>query len=452
MKFDIVIKDALIVNHNSVKRADIGIKGDRIEKIGSITESATLEIPGETKIVFPGIIDPHTHMGIPMMDTYSVDNFKTGSYAAAHAGVTTIIDFTVQNPGDTLLTSFERRRHEARLSYIDFALHVNITEFYDGFLNDMEKVAEKGAKSFKVFFAYSFRIPDEVFLQVQEKTKQINALTLIHAENGAIIDYLIKRNIKRGHISAPYHAISRPVFTEEDAVSRAILITEYAKSSLYIVHMTSKNSVMRVKEAKKRNVNVFAETCPQYLYLTSDVYQKPNGHYFIASPPLRTQEDVEYLWDSIKDGTIDTIGTDHAPFTKEQKNKHQGVFYKTPNGLSIIEYSMPTIFTKVIEKKLPITTIAKLMSFNPARIFGLENKGEIKEGNDADLVIVDPSYKKKVSPPYKSVSDISPFEGMTLRGIPQYVILRGKFLIKDYLFVGHDIKGKYLEQKIKSFN
>ena len=448
MKFDLVIKNALIVNHNGTKRADIGVKGEKIEKIGTITESAKVEIPGEGRIVFPGIIDPHTHMGIPMMDTFSVDNFKTGSYAAAHAGVTTIIDFTVQNPGDTLITSFERRKHEARISHVDFALHVNITEFYDGFLDDMEKVAEKGARSFKVFFAYSFKIPDELFLRVQERTKEINALTLLHAENGAIIDYLIKRNIERGHTSPPYHGISRPVFTEEDAVQRAILITEYAKSFLYIVHMTSKRGLMRVEEAKKRKVRVFAETCPQYLYFTDDAYRRPDGHYFIASPPLRKKEDVEYLWEKIKDGTMDTIGTDHAPFTKEQKDRYGGIFYKTPNGLSVIEFSMPSIFTKVIEKKLSITTIARLMSYNPAKIFGLEGKGEIKEGADADLVIVDPSYKKKVAPPYKSVSDISPFEGLTLRGIPEFVILRGKFLIKEYLFVGHDVKGKYLEQKI----
>ncbi len=448
MKFDIVIKNALIVNHNRTERADIGVKGEKIEKIGTITEEANIEISGEGKIVFPGIIDPHTHMGIPMMDTFSVDNFKTGSYAAAHAGVTTIIDFTVQNPGDTLLSSFERRRHEARISHVDFAIHVNITSFYNGFLDDMEKVAEKGARSFKVFFAYSFKISDELFLRVQEKAKDINALILLHAENGAIIDYLIKRNIERGHTTPFYHGISRPVFTEEDAVQRAILITEYTNSSLYIVHMTSKRGLKRVKEAKKRNVRVFAETCPQYLYFTDDVYKRPDGHYFIASPPLRKKEDVEYLWEKIKDGTMDTIGTDHAPFTKEQKDRYRGMFYKTPNGLSVIEFSMPSIFTKVIERKLPITTIARLMSYNPAKIFGLEGKGEIKEGADADIVIVDPSFKKVVSPPYKSASDISPFEGLTMRGIPEYVILRGKFLIKEYLFVGHEVKGRYLEQKI----
>ena len=448
MGFDIVIKDVLVVNHNGVKRADIGIKKEKIEKIGQISTGANIELPGEGKIAFPGIIDPHTHMGIPMMDTFSVDNFKTGSYAAAHAGVTTIIDFTVQNPGDTLLSSFERRLHEARVSHVDFAIHVNITNFYDNFLSDMEKLAERGAKSFKVFFAYSFRIPDELFLKVQERAKDISALILLHAENGAIIDYLIKKNIERGNVSAPYHGFSRPVFTEEDATERAILITEFVNSSLYIVHMTSKRALKRVEEAKKRGVRVFAETCPQYLYFTDEVYKKPNGHYFIASPPLRKKEDIDYLWEKIKDGTVDTIGTDHAPFTKEQKDRHGGIFYKTPNGLSVIEFSMPSIFTKVVDKKLPLTTIPRLMSYNPSQIFGLKGKGEIKEGNDADIVIIDPSYKKKVLPPYKSVSDISPFEGLSLRGIPMYVLLRGHFLIKDYLFVGHDVKGQYLEQKI----
>ncbi len=449
MPFDTVIKNIRVVNHNKAFIADIGIKGEKIEKIGTITEGAKDEIRGEGKIAFPGIIDPHTHMGIPMMDTFSVDNFHTGTAAGARAGVTTIIDFTVQNPGDTLLSSFERRRHEARLSHADYAIHVNITEFYRGFLDDMAKVADKGARSFKVFFAYSFRIPDDLFLQVHEKAKEIGALILLHAENGSIIDFLTRRNIERGHLSPMYHGISRPVFTEEEAVMRAILITEYVKSSLYIVHMTSKRGVKRVKEAKERGVKVFAETCPQYLYFTEEAYKRPDGHYFIASPPLRKPEDVEYLWEALKEGTIDTIGTDHAPFTKEQKDRYKDTFYKVPNGLSVIEFSMPSIFTKLVEKRLPINIIPRLMSYKPARIFGLEGKGEIKEGNDADIVIIDPKHKKKVEPPYYSVSDISPFEGMMLRGIPQFVLLRGRYLIKDYLFVGQEVKGRYLEQKIK---
>ncbi len=450
MRFDRVIKDIRIINHDGTQIADIGIKGERIEKIGTITERAKEEINGEGKIAFPGIIDPHTHMGIPMMDTFSVDNFHTGTAAAARSGVTTIIDFTVQNKGDTLLSSFERRRHEARLSHVDYALHVNITEFYDGYLDDMVKVAEKGARSFKVFFAYSFRISDDEFLRLQERAKEIGALVLVHAENGSIIDFLMKRNIQRGHLSPMYHGISRPVFTEEDAVMRSILITEYVKSTLYIVHMTSKRGVMRVKEAKERGVKVFAETCPQYLYFTEDAYKRPDGHYFIASPPLRKEEDTEYLWSALKGGTIDTIGTDHAPFTKEQKDRYKDTFYRVPNGLSVIEFSMPSIFTKLVEKKMPLTIIPRVMSYNPAKIFGLSGKGKIKEGNFADIAVIDPKYKKKVEPPYYSVSDISLFEGMVLRGIPQHILLRGNYLIKDYIFVGHDVKGKYLEQKIEN--
>ncbi len=444
--YDIVLKGGTIYNCNDEKHADIGIKQGKIEKIGEISQTANLEIDAKDHIIIPGVIDPHTHMGIPMMGTYSVDDFKSGSVAASYGGVTTIIDFTVQEKGDTLLSSLERRLKKAKSSHVDYSVHVNITEFYPGFLKDMAKVMSRGIKSFKLFLAYAIRVDDGTLIDVMRTAKSLDGIVMLHAENGIVIDHFISEFVKKGLTSTIYHGLSRPPFTEEDAVGRAILFSEYTGASLYLVHMTTARAKRRIKKAKSQGIRVYGETCPQYLYFTEDIYKKEYGFLYLASPPFRKIKDVEALWKGLIDGTFDTIGTDHAPFTASQKKSAGGKFHLTPNGLSVIEFLLPSIYTGFIKRNLPLHLMPCLLAHNQAQIFGLSHKGTIAEGYDADIAVIDPAYKKKIIPSeLHSVSDYSIFQGMEMYGIPRYVMARGDMLINNYNFVGFEHRGKFVK-------
>jgi len=449
---NLIIKNGRIVTPERIFEADIGIAGEKVVAVeGGIDAAGAEVIDAQGRYVLPGIIDAHVHLGVPILDTWSSDDFFTGTRAAACGGVTTVIDFTVQEKGQSLLEAIAvRHERAAGQCCVDYALHCNITDFSPQVLEEMGRVVDSGLTSFKVFMAYKragMMLDDAAVLAVLEKAAECNALLMVHAENGDIIDFLTDRLLREGKTPACYHPESRPALAEVEAVHRIIALAEIARAKVYIVHLTSREGLKLVEEAQQRGLPVLAETCPQYLLFTDDIYRRPRGHYYIASPPFRREADREALWRGLAAGSIQVIGTDHCPFTSLQKDSGNGDFHRTPNGLPGVETLLPLIFTHgVLESRIALQQLVKVLCENPAKVFGLyPTKGQIAVGSDADLVIVDPRRRRSLdSKKLHSNCDWSPYEGWRVAGVPEVTLLRGKVVARAGEFCGEDGWGKFV--------
>lgn len=455
----ILIQNGLIVTSTSTYTADVYAEDGKIKAIGTHLDfTAETIVDARGKYVLPGAIDPHTHLAMPFMGTFAQDDYETGTIAAACGGVTCVVDFDLQQKGESILAAVERKKSWATGKVaVDYSLHPAIMDPRPDVIAEVkDAILEYGTPSFKVFMVYDFRVDDATMIQLLYETQKYGGLVQVHAENVHIINYLNEQFEKAGTLTPYYHALSRPNIAEEEAVSRAAKMVEITGSRIYIVHLSSKEGLARVKEARDKGVHVFAETCPQYLLLDEDRYKESgfNGAKYVMSPPLRTKESNAALWDGINKGYIQVIATDHCPFDFNGIKDMNGTddYKKIPNGAPGVEtLLMLTHSEGVVKGRISLEKMVDILSTSTAKIFGLEDKGDIRVGKDADIVIFDPEQKFTIS--HKTLHmnvDYSPYEGLEVTGMPVEVYVRGKKVSQwntDHVeFVGERGYGRFIKR------
>ncbi len=452
-----IIKNGVIVTAADTYKGDILIENEKIALIGQdLTDPAAEVIDAGGNYVFPGAIDPHTHLEMPFGGTVSKDDFETGTIAAAYGGTTTVIDFCLTNKGEPLQGSIDQWHAKSKdKSVIDYSFHLMIGEITDSVLEELPHVIEdEGITSFKVFMAYKdvFQADDGTLFRTLEEAKKLGALVMVHAENGDVVDHLVKKALKAGNTDPIYHALTRPPEAEGEATGRAAQLTGLADSQLYVVHVSCSEAVEKIAEARKKGYEVWGETCPQYLVLDQSYLEKPNfeGAKYVWSPPLREKWNQEVLWNALKTGQLQTLGSDQCSFDFHgQKDLGKGDFTKIPNGGPIIEDRVSLLFSEGVKKgRITLNQFVEITSTRIAKLFGIyPQKGTISVGADADLVIFDPNIERTISVETSHMAaDYNPFEGMEVTGQPVSVLSRGEFVIRDKKFVGELGKGNYLKR------
>jgi dihydropyrimidinase len=456
-ELDLIIKNGQIITASETYVADIGVKGEIITTLSTeLTPGPDTEvIDADGKYVFPGCIDVHVHLQLPFSGTISKDDFENGTKAAACGGVTTVIDFAIQTKGHLIMEAVEARRAEADPNVcVDYGLHAAITDWNDQTQAEIKQVIDYGIPTFKCFMIYAkegWMSDDGMLFNALEETAKYGGHIGVHAESVFVLNMLIERYAKEKEKWGAYaHTLSRPDFTEEEAVIRAIKWAEITGGQLYIVHMSAGKSADAVNTAKQRGVRVYAETCPQYLLLDDEVFKGENGHLYATCPQIKKPEDSERLWQGLVNGDIQIVATDTCTFDTKQKAAWNGDFRKIPFGLPGVETMVPLMYTEGVGKRgFSANHLVALVSTNPAKLFGMyPEKGTIAIGSDADLVVFDP--KKNVTlhaADLQTNCDWSPFEGWELTGYPSTTISRGKVVATDGKFVGEVGHGKFLKRK-----
>jgi len=454
---DLIIKNGTVVTDSETFKADIGISNGKIEVFGQDLDGASQIINATGQYVMPGGLDVHVHLQLPFCGTVSADDFETGTKGAAAGGVTTIIDYAIQSKGNTLTEAVKSRKKEADGKVcIDYSLHGGITDWNNRTKSELKSLVKEGIVSYKMFMIYrnqGWMSSDSMLYQALEETKKLGATICVHAESVDVLDYLVEKYHNPGDMSkygAYCHVLSRPNFVEEEAIQRAIKWAEVTGGRLYIVHMSTGGGANLVTAAKKRGVNVLAETCPQYLLLEDDLFKNENGHLYGTCPQIKKKEDIDRLWDALQDGEIDTIATDTCTFNTKQKAMWEGDFTKIPFGMPGSELMMPLMYTfGVGEGKINLNQFVHYQSTNPAKIFGMyPEKGSLQVGTDADILMFDP--RKNITVDYKNLEtncDWSPYQGWKLKGYPSLTILRGNIIAKEGRFTGNIGYGKFIKRK-----
>ncbi|WP_457552489.1 dihydropyrimidinase [Desulfobacula sp.] len=455
----LLIKNGLVVTSTGSYQADVYVEDGKIKTMGNDLDiAAQTIIDAKGKYILPGAIDPHTHLAMPFMGTFAQDDYETGTIAAACGGVTSVVDFDLQQKGESIFQAVERKKSWAKDKVaVDYSLHPAIMDPRPEVIDEIKKaIQEYGTPSFKIFMVYDFRVDDATMIKLLKETKKYGGLVQVHAENVHIIDYLNEEFEKAGTLTPYYHAKSRPNIAEEEAISRAAKMVELTDSRIYIVHLSSKEGLARVKEARDKGVNVFAETCPQYLLLDEERYKESgfNGAKYVMSPPLRTKESNEALWDGIKKGDIQVVATDHCPFDINGKKDMNGTddYRKIPNGAPGIETLLMLMHSEgVVKGRISLEKMVDVLSTSTAKMFGLADKGEIQVGKDADIVIFDPKQKFTITQEKLHMNvDYTPYEGMEVTGMPVEVYVRGKKVSEwknDHVeFVGEKGYGRFVKR------
>ena len=436
----ILIRNGRIVTAESDYQADIFIEGEYIMAIGqALPFQAEREIDASGRLVFPGGIDPHVHLDMPFMGTFSSDDYTTGTKAALHGGTTMVIDFILQTQGDTLrsaLTSWQQKANGKAVA--DYSYHMAVTDFNDAVAKEVvQMIEEEGITSFKTFMAYkgALMIDDGQMVELMKVVREHGGLVTVHATNGDMIDALIARHRAEGKLSPLYHYLSQPEVTEAEASGRFCDMLHYTGCPGYIVHMTCEGALNAVRKAAQRDQKVFVETCSQYLVLDASLYEKDfEGAKWVMSPPLREKKDQKALWSGINQGLVQVVGTDHCPFKWEQKKMGENDFSRIPNGHPAIEHRMELMFTEGVRTgKISLNKFVEVTSTNAAKIFGMHpRKGTITVGGDADLVIFNPEKKHTISVDTHHMNvDYSAYEGWELIGKCETVLLRGDVAIEN---------------------
>ncbi|MCA1818314.1 MAG: dihydropyrimidinase, partial [Acidobacteria bacterium] len=400
-----LIRNGRIVTAVDDYRADVLVEGEKVSVIGArLDVEADRVIDAAGKLVIPGGIDPHTHMELPFGGTESSDDFRTGTIAAAFGGTTTIIDFAVQYKGQSLVEGLDNwhKKAEGKCA-IDYGFHLITTELEDNQTEELHTVMDEGVTSFKLFMAYPgvFLADDATIFRAMSAAGERGGLVCMHAENGIVINEIIKRALAQGRTAPKYHALTRPTVAEAEGVHRAIAIAEMAESPVYIVHLSCADALNQVREARDRGLPAFAETCPQYLFLSIDDYGEGfEGAKYVMTPPLREKWNQQELWKGLKADDLQVISTDHCPFCmKEQKELGRNDFSKIPNGAPGVENRVPLIYNGgVVENRISLNRFVELTSTAAAKMFGLfPRKGTIAVGSDADIVVFDPDKEQTFS-------------------------------------------------------
>jgi dihydropyrimidinase len=451
-----LIRNGRIVTAVDDYKADLLVEDELVSVIGAkldVEADRTIEAAG--KLVIPGGIDPHTHMELPFGGTQASDDFRTGTIAAAHGGTTSIIDFAVQYKGQSLIESVDNwhRKAEGKTA-IDYGFHLITTELEDGQIEEMHAVMDEGVTSFKLFMAYPgvFLVDDATIFRAMTGAGERGGLICMHAENGVVINEIIKRALAQGRTAPKYHALTRPTRAEAEGVHRAIAIAEMAETPVYIVHLSCADALDQVREARDRGIPAFAETCPQYLFLSYDNYEEPGfeGAKYVMTPPLREKWNQAELWKGLRMDDLQVISTDHCPFCmKEQKELGRDDFSKIPNGAPGVEHRVPLIYNGgVVENRLSLNRFVELTSTAAAKMFGLfPKKGTIAVGSDADILIFDPEREQTISASTHHMNvDYSAYEGKTIKGVVETVLSRGRVVIEEGEYKGKPGDGRFLKR------
>jgi dihydropyrimidinase len=457
MGFDTVVVNGRVVTATDTYSSDIAISGGKIETIGKNLprENAKKVIDARGEYVLPGGIDVHTHLDMPFGGTTSADDFETGTRAALFGGTTTLIDFAIQYKGQTLRTAFDTWMQKASGKAAgDYAFHCIITDLGAAQLEEMNALVREGVTSFKLFMAYPgvFMLDDASIFKAFRATAKNGGLVCMHAENGSAIDVIVQQALAEGKKAPKYHALTRPTTAEAEATARAIALAEMAGAPVYIVHLSCNDALEKVREARDRGLPVYAETCPQYLYLSLENMDAPGfeGAKYVFTPPLREKWHQEKLWNGLKQDHLQVVSTDHCPFCfKEQKEMGKDDFTKIPNGGPGIEHRMSLIYSGGVAKgRFNVNRFVELVSTTPAKLFGLyPRKGTIAVGSDADLVIFDPNRKHTISAKTHHMRvDYSMFEGIEVTGMPDVVLSRGNVVVEGDKFQGRAGAGEFIRR------
>jgi len=454
-----LIKGGHIVTAVDSYVADVLIDGATIAVIGrdlgTIAGSVDKTIDANGRLVIPGGIDPHTHLDLPFGGTSSSDDFETGTRAAALGGTTTIIDFAVQYHGQALNQALDVWFAKAEgKATIDYGFHLIVTDLPDQRLPELKGLIDQGVSSFKLFMAYPgvFLVDDGTIFKAMTAAGEKGGLICMHAENGVVIDVLVKRAIAEGKTGPKYHALTRPTRAEAEGVHRAIAIAEMANSPVYIVHLSCYDALKEVQAARDLGLPAFAETCPQYLFLDYTYYEQEGfeGAKYVMTPPLRDKSNQEQLWKGLRGNDLQVISTDHCPFCfKEQKELGRDDFSKIPNGGPGVEHRMSLIYDGgVVQNRISLNRFVELTSTAAAKIFGLfPRKGTIAVGSEADIVIFDPNREQTISAKTHHMRvDYSAYEGRRVRGVTETVLSRGNVIVENGVFKGKAGAGNFLKR------
>jgi dihydropyrimidinase len=463
-----IIKSGTLITASETFIADILVEGEKIISIGNdIRPTNGTVIDASGKLVMPGGVDPHVHLDLPMFDTVSSDDHYTGQKAAAFGGTTTVIDFVPQNT-QTLSHAVEEWHAKAdQKATIDFGFHMNITRLNDEIADEIPQLLDLGITTLKVFMAYNgrLRLNDGEIFRVLRIAKDQGMLTMLHAENGDVIETLVADALANEHHSPEWHALTRPAWGAVESVLRGAALAAQAGAPLYVVHLNTAGGVEQIRYARQRGIPVMGETCPPYLFFTVDHLRRPDGAKWVCSPPMRSVVDNEGLWRGLSDGTIQTIGTDHCPFffdgTKPivyegkeiaipGKELGQDDFTKIPNGVPGIGDRLPILWTYGVGAgRITPNQFVALTSSNAAKIFGLyPRKGALLPGSDADLVIWDPDRRLTYGVACAHHrTDYNLYENWELIGFPEKVFLRGQMIVDGDQWYGRPGMGNYLHRR-----
>jgi dihydropyrimidinase len=461
----ILIKNGTIITDADIYQADIHIVGEKIFDIGDGLQDASAElIDAKDMLVLPGGVDPHTHFDLPMFGTVSSDDHYSGHKAAAFGGTTTVLDFVPQDDSD-LIKDIEHWLGKAeKKAAIDYGFHMNITTLDEKVMKQIPLLGDLGVTSLKVFTAYNhrLRLQDGEIFRVMRIAKDADILTMIHAEDGDAIEIMVDEALQQGKTDPVWHARTRPAWGAVQASFKAATLAGETGAAVYIVHMNVAGEVDILKYARERGLSVMGETCPQYLFFTEDQLLRQDGSKWVCSPPMRTTNDNQRLWVGLKDGTIQTIGTDHCAFFYDGtrpieyegklvaipgKELGRDDFTKIPNGLPGVGDRLPILWSYGVRaNRITPNQFVALTSTNPAKIFGLyPKKGAILPGSDADIAIWDPEVRLTYGIAYAHHrTDYNLYEGWELQGYPQKVLLRGQLIVNNDQWLGHAGFGQYI--------
>lgn len=457
MAFDTIIANGTVISAEGQQKSDIAIAGEKIAAIGNgLSRSAKNSvniIDATGKLVLPGGIDVHVHLELPFCGTVSADDWDSGTRAAACGGVTTVIDFAIPYGEQSLQDAFDAWMARAKpKACVDYCFHIAITN-WDRHGPQMERMVHQGCPTFKEFMIYAaegWQSDDRAIFGALEKCKKLDAMLLIHAESSRVLDELIARRhtpelMKK--YGARLHPMTRPNYIEAEAIQRAIKWAEVTGGRLYIVHMSTADGADIVKAAQARGVDVYAETCVQYLVLDDSMFVRRDGHLFACCPQIKKKADQTRLWQGLRDGEVCVISTDTCTFTRAQKDRWEGDWTKIPMGLPGLETLLPIVFTQSVDhNRMTLSQLVAKCCTNPARIMGLyPRKGVLAKGSDADVVIIDPKKRIRVNhAKMQGGADWSPYQGWELAGFAEATFCRGKRIVDDYRFVGVNGYGQWL--------
>jgi dihydropyrimidinase len=458
----LLVGGGTVVTASGAVPADVLVEGEQVTALlapgsgSGVEDAAHLDATG--KLVVPGGIDVHTHMEMPFGGTYSADTFFTGTRAAAHGGTTTIVDFAIQPRGGSAREGLETwmARAEGHCA-IDFGFHMILSDVNEQVLKEMHGLVEDGVTSFKLFMAYPgvFYSDDGKILRAMQTASDTGAVVMMHAENGIAIDVLVAQALAAGKGEPKIHGETRPSVLEGEATHRAIVLAGVAGCPLYIVHLSAMEALAEVAAARDEGRQVFAETCPQYLFLDESLMAGPDieGAKYVCSPPIRAHAHHEALWRGLGTDDLSVVSTDHCPFCmKDQKELGRGDFSKIPNGLPGVEHRMDLIYQGVVGKTISLPRWVELTSTAPARLFGLyPKKGSLLPGADADLVVYDPARRHALSvTTHHMAVDYSAYEGTEVTGGVDAVVSRGQVIVEHGAFKGRDGHGRFVPRAVFS--
>lgn len=467
-----LIKNGTVVNATGIAQADVLIDGETIAGVlapGSTLLGFDLESKVDTvidatgKYVIPGGIDAHTHMEMPFGGTFASDTFETGTTAAAWGGTTTIVDFVVQYAGENVIDQFALWHEKAAGNCaIDYGFHQILSDVQDSSLVAMDELLNEGVSSFKLFMAYKgvFLSDDGQIFKAMQKASSNGSMIMMHAENGGVIDVIVQQLLAEGKTDPYFHGISRPWQAEEEATHRAIMLANLTGAPLYVVHVSAKQAVEQIAQARDLGQNVFGETCPQYLYLSlEEQLGAPGfeGAKWVCSTPLRSRAEghQNHMWQSLRTNDIQMVSTDHCPFCmKDQKDMGIGDFSKIPNGIGSVEHRVDLMYQGVVTGEITLPRWVELVSTTPARMFGLYGKkGVIQPGADGDVIVYDPNGHTSigVGKTHHMNMDYSAWEGFEIDGHVDTVISRGAIVIDDNTYLGTKGHGQYVKRGLSQY-